>query len=55
MKCPASRKNNCEVFIYGHGRECWGIPKEGTKAYMSSNHSCLNCPWYVKNYKEGHV
>ncbi|MDG6228483.1 MAG: hypothetical protein QCH96_00795 [Candidatus Thermoplasmatota archaeon] len=55
MKCPRSKKQQCDVFIYGHGKECWAVPKEGIKIHTPSKHTCLNCQWYIKNYRAGKI
>jgi methyl-accepting chemotaxis protein len=52
MRCPEKRKNNCEVFLYSYGKECWNIPKELSYHQGKSTASCLTCPWYIKNYRE---
>ena len=55
MKCPNDKKQNCDVFLYGHGKECWQVPKENYKGNKSSSKSCIHCPWYIKNYKKNKI
>jgi len=54
-RCPNGKKQQCEVFIYGHGKECWRVPKESHTNKTSKKESCITCSWYIKNYREGKV